>query len=45
VARAIRGAEFDPGEFPTMTDGVRGLNFIEATVASHKSGNTWVTLD
>jgi predicted dehydrogenase len=45
VARAIRGAEFDPGEFPTMTDGVRGLNFIEATVASHKSGNTWVALD
>ncbi|MGA9238100.1 Gfo/Idh/MocA family protein [Robiginitalea sp.] len=45
VARAIRGADFDPGEFPTMTDGVRGLNFIEATVASHKSGNTWVTLD
>lgn len=45
VARAIRGAKFDPGEFPTMTDGVRGLNFIEATVASHKSGNTWVTLD
>jgi predicted dehydrogenase len=45
VARAIRGAEFDPGEFPTMTDGVRGLNFIEATVASHKSGNVWVTLD
>jgi predicted dehydrogenase len=45
VARAIRGAEFDPGEFPTMTDGVRGLNFIEATVESHISGNTWVTLD
>ena len=45
VARAIRGAEFDPGEFPTMTEGVRGLNFIEATVASHKSGNTWVALD
>ena len=45
VARAIRGTKFDPGEFPTMTDGVRGLNFIEATVASHKSGNTWVTLD
>lgn len=45
VAKAIRGEAFDDGEFPTMTDGVRGLNFIEATVASHKSGNTWVTLD
>ncbi|MBC2838398.1 Gfo/Idh/MocA family protein [Robiginitalea sp. SC105] len=45
VARAIRGQEYNNGEFPTITDGVRGLNFIEATVASHKSGNTWVKLD
>jgi predicted dehydrogenase len=45
VAKAIRGEAYDNGEFPTMTDGVRGLNFIEATVASHKSGNTWVSLD
>ncbi len=45
VARAIRGEAFDSGEFPTLTDGLRGMNFIEATVASHKSGNTWVTLD
>ena len=45
VARAIRGEAYNDGEFPTMTDGVRGLNFIEATVASHKGGNTWVDLD
>ena len=45
VARAIRGETYNDGEFPTMTDGVRGLNFIEATVASHKGGNTWVDLD
>ena len=45
VARAIRGEAFNRGEFPTMTDGVRGLNFIEATVASHKGGNVWVDLD
>ena len=45
VARAIRGEEYNDGEFPTMTDGVRGLNFIEATVASHKGGNVWVDLD
>ena len=45
VARAIRGESYNNGEFPTMTDGVRGLNFIEATVASHKNGNTWVDLD
>jgi predicted dehydrogenase len=45
VATAIRANEYDDGEFPTITDGVRGLNFIEATVASHKGGNIWVDLD
>ncbi|MGO4920331.1 Gfo/Idh/MocA family protein [Maribacter spongiicola] len=45
VAKAIRGQEYNSGEFPTMTDGVRGMNFIEATVDSHKSGNTWVALE
>lgn len=45
VARAIRGEKYNNGEFPTMTDGVRGLNFIEATVASHKGGNVWVDMD
>lgn len=45
VARAIRGEAYNSGEFPTMTDGVRGLNFIEATVASHKGGNVWVDMD
>lgn len=45
VARAIRGEKYNNGEFPTITDGVRGLNFIEATVASHKGGNVWVDLD
>ncbi|AIY12822.1 Gfo/Idh/MocA family protein [Cellulophaga baltica] len=45
VAKAIRGQEYNDGEFPTMMDGVRGLNFIESTVASHKDGNTWVALD
>jgi predicted dehydrogenase len=45
VAKAIRGEAYNDGEFPTMTDGVRGLNFIEATVASHKGGNIWIKLD
>jgi predicted dehydrogenase len=45
VAKAIRGQKYNSGEFPTMTDGVRGMNFIEATVDSHKSGNTWVALE
>lgn len=45
VAKAIRGEQYNSGEFPTIIDGVRGMNFIEATVASHKAGNTWVDLD
>lgn len=45
VARAIRGEAYNDGEFPTMLDGVRGLNFIEATVESHKKGNDWVILE
>lgn len=44
AARAIRGEQYNDGEFPTMEDGVRGMDFIESTVASHKSGNVWVDL-
>ncbi|MCP4978204.1 MAG: gfo/Idh/MocA family oxidoreductase, partial [Maribacter sp.] len=36
--------KYNDGEFPTMLDGVRGMNFIEATVESHKGGNVWVKL-
>ena len=45
AARAIRGQIYNDGEFPTMLDGVRGMNFIEATVESHKGGNVWVDLE
>jgi predicted dehydrogenase len=45
AARAIRGEDYDDGEFPTMLDGVRGLNFIEATVQSNKEGNVWVDME
>ncbi len=45
AAKAIRGEAYDDGEFPTMEDGVRGMNFIEGTVRSHKAGNVWVDLD
>ncbi len=44
AAKAIRGRKYNDGEFPTMLDGVRGMNFIEATVESHKGGNVWVKL-
>jgi len=44
AAKAIRGKRYNDGEFPTMLDGVRGMNFIEATVESHKKKNTWVKM-
>lgn len=44
VAKAIRKENFDPAEFPSMRDGVRGMKFIETTVASHKEGNVWKEL-
>jgi predicted dehydrogenase len=45
AAKAIRGEKYNDGEFPTMLDGVRGMNFIEATVESHKGGNVWVEME
>ncbi|SFW40869.1 Predicted dehydrogenase [Sinomicrobium oceani] len=42
VAKAIRKEKYHPGEFPTINDGVRGMNFIEKVVESHKQGNTWI---
>ena len=45
VAKAIRNEPYDHMEFPTMIDGVRGMDFIEKTVESHKKGNVWVNLD
>ncbi|WP_425629644.1 Gfo/Idh/MocA family protein [Cellulophaga lytica] len=45
VARAVRGEKYNDGEFPTMLDGVRGLNFIQSSVTSHQKGNVWIDLD
>jgi predicted dehydrogenase len=45
VAKAVRGEQYHPAEFPGMTDGVRGMNFIEKAVTSHKEGNVWVELE
>lgn len=45
VARAIRGEKYNDGEFPTMLDGVRGLNFIQSCVQSHEEGNIWIDLN
>lgn len=45
AARAIRGEKYNDGEFPTIVDGVRGMEFIVSTVESNKNGNTWVALE
>ncbi|MFN4764251.1 Gfo/Idh/MocA family protein [Gillisia sp. Q332] len=45
VARAIKKEKYHPGEFPTMKDGIRGVNFIEKAVASHQQGNVWVKIE
>ncbi len=45
VAKAINKEPYDPGEFPAMTDGVRGMGFIEKVVESHQKGNIWVQIE
>ena len=45
MAKAVRGQEYHPGEFPGMEDGVRGMYFIEQAVASHSQGNVWIDLN
>jgi predicted dehydrogenase len=44
TAKSIRGEKFDPGEFPTVHDGVRGMKFIHSVVNSNKACNTWVKI-
>lgn len=44
MAKSIRGEAFKPGEFPTVHDGVRGMKFIHAVVASNRAGNTWMKI-
>jgi len=45
IAKAIKNEPYNHGEFPTMKDGVRGMNFIERVVESHQNGNVWINLD
>jgi predicted dehydrogenase len=42
AAKSIRKEKFNPGEFPTVHDGVRGMKFIHSVVESDKQQNTWV---
>jgi predicted dehydrogenase len=45
AAKAINNQAYDNSEFPTIIDGVRGMNFIESVVESHEKGNVWITID
>lgn len=44
AAKAIRGEAYIDGAFPTIRDGVRGMKFIEAVLASDKNGNSWTAI-
>ena len=45
VAKAINKEPYNHGEFPTIIDGTRGMNFIEKAVESHQNGNVWVNIE
>lgn len=45
VSKAINKEPYDHGEYPTIIDGVRGMNFIEKAVESHQKGNVWVNIE
>ncbi|MCU0473885.1 MAG: Gfo/Idh/MocA family oxidoreductase [Bacteroidales bacterium] len=42
TAKSIRKEKFNPGEFPTVHDGVRGMKFIHAVINSNAKGNVWM---
>lgn len=44
VAKAIKKEAYSNGEFPSIVDGLRGMNFIEKVLESHKKGNIWTDL-
>ena len=41
VAKAINGGKSFEGEYPKLSDGVRGMLFIEKAVASNNNNNSW----
>ena len=45
VARASRGEKNEKCEFPTIEEGVRGMDFIEKAVKSNDNGNIWLELE
>lgn len=45
VSKALNNEDYDEGEFPTVVDGTRGMDFIEKAVESHREGNIWKSID
>ena len=45
AAKAIRGDNFYDHEFPTNSEGDRGMDIIEKEIDSHKRGNIWLELE
>ncbi len=45
IANAIKKNDKFKGAYPKLDDGLRGMNFIEKTVASHKKGSVWVKME
>jgi predicted dehydrogenase len=44
VAQAVRGENHEPGAFPSLAEGVRGMRFVEAALASARQGSIWTAL-
>lgn len=44
AALAIRGMDYRQGAFPTISEGVRGMKFIESVVSSSEKENVWVSI-
>ncbi|MFV8226054.1 Gfo/Idh/MocA family protein [Christiangramia aquimixticola] len=45
VAMVIKDKSKFKGAYPQLNDGMRGMQFIEKTVASHKNGNVWTKME
>lgn len=45
IANSINNDKKFDGAFPLLEEGVRGMKFIEKTVASHKEGNVWTKMN
>jgi len=44
VAKAVRNQPHHEGAFPSVSDGVRGMKFVEAVLTSNREGQVWVDL-